>query len=323
LQKPNWRVDVKLIKFGGGVLIVLLCLALTAAFPKTVAAQTVISNADIQRLQDSIYDVSRDVAQMRSRDSSLASQLQSELDDLRDETTYLKVKLRHNEPVSRGEYNDVRDRIEDIRDRARGDSSGRYRTPSSDRPLPPQPRSEDDRSPGGTVPPSSNPNEIPVGTEFDVRLQNSLSSATAQVEDRFEATTAVDLRDERGHVLVPSGSTMRGVISSVQKATRTQRTGKLTVAFDRLTIDGRSYPIRATVTQALESEGIRGEVGKIGIGAGAGAVIGAILGGAKGALAGILIGGGGTIAATEGKDVELPAGTLLRVRLDSPIQLDR
>jgi hypothetical protein len=50
-------------------------------------------------------------------------------------------------------------------------------------------------------------------------------------------------------------------------------------------------------------------------------IIGGILGGVKGALAGILIGGGGTIAATEGKDVELPAGTVLRVRLDSGLNL--
>ena len=312
---------MKLMGFGGSFLVAVLSLALSGAAPATASAQTMVSNADIQRLQDAIYDVSREVGQLRSRDASLASQLQAELDDLRDETIYLKVKLRHNESVSQGELNDVRDRIENIRDRARGNTGGRYNTPSSDRPLPPEPRSGDDRTPSGTVRPSSNPNEIPVGTEFDVRLQNSLSSATAQVEDRFEATTAVDLRDERGRVIVPAGSTMRGVISSVQKATRTQRTGKLTVAFDRVTIDGRSYPMRATVTQALESEGIRGEAGKIGIGAGAGAVIGAILGGAKGALAGILIGGGGTIAATEGKDVELPAGTMLRVRLDSPIQL--
>jgi hypothetical protein len=162
-----------------------------------------------------------------------------------------------------------------------------------------------------------------VGTEFDVRLQTSLSSGTAQVEDRFDATTLVDLRDERGKVIVPAGSTMRGIISSVTKATRTERTGKMTVAFDRVTIDGRNYPMRATVTQAIESEGIRGEKEKIGIGAGAGAVIGAILGGVKGALAGILIGGGGTIVATEGKDVELPAGTVLRVRLDSPLQLQK
>jgi enamine deaminase RidA (YjgF/YER057c/UK114 family) len=170
---------------------------------------------------------------------------------------------------------------------------------------------------------SQNPNEIPVATEFDVRLQNPLSSKTSQVEDRFEATTMVDLRDERGRVMVPAGSVMRGVVSSVNRATRTDRKGAMTVAFDRVTINGRSYPIRATVSQALESEGIMGEKQKIGIGAGAGAILGAILGGAKGALAGILIGGGGTIAATEGKDVELPAGTVLRVRLDSPLVLGR
>jgi hypothetical protein len=33
----------------------------------------------------------------------------------------------------------------------------------------------------------------------------------------------------------------------------------MTVAFDRVTINGRSYPMRGTVTQAVESEGIKGE----------------------------------------------------------------
>ena len=56
-----------------------------------------MTSADIQRLQDQIYDVSRDVSQMRSRDSATSSQLQSELDDARDEVTYLKVKLQRNE----------------------------------------------------------------------------------------------------------------------------------------------------------------------------------------------------------------------------------
>ena len=111
---------------------------------------------------------------------------------------------------------------------------------------------------------------------------------------------------------------MRGVVSSVTKTTRMERKGSLTVAFDQVTIRGRSYPMRGTVTQALESEGIKGEAPKIGAGAGIGAIIGGIIGGVKGALLGVLIGGGGTIAATEGKDVTLPAGTILRVRLDTP-----
>ena len=229
----------------------------------------------------------------------------------------MKVKLRKNERVDRNEYLDLRDRIDAIRSRARGDAAfgGSPTSPSGA-------AARDDRpaSPASTAGRTQSTNDIPVGTEFDVRLSNALSSATAQVEDRFEATTMVDLR-QGNRVVVPAGSVMRGVVSSVKKAGRIERTGSMTVAFDRLTIGTRSYPIRATVTEAIESEGIKGEAGKIGAGAGVGAVIGAILGGAKGALAGILIGGGGTIAATEGKDVELAPGTVLRVRMDSGLNV--
>jgi hypothetical protein len=310
------------MRFSGPLL---LALALTGGFAQTSAAQvsqTDPGTADVQRLQDSINDASRDISQARSRDASLASQLQRELDDVRDQVVYLKVKAQKGEPIAHSEYSDVRDRIENIRARARGDSTGGYTPPAGT-------RTGDDRStyptssPTGTVGRSSNPNEIPVGTEFDVRLQTPLSSKTAQVEDRFEATTAIDLKDADGRVIVPAGSVMRGVVSAVNKAGHIERKGSLQVAFDRITVNGRSYTTRATVTQALESEGIAGEKEKIGIGAGAGAILGAILGGVKGAVAGILIGGGGTIAATEGKDVDLPAGTLLRVRLDTPINLQR
>lgn len=284
------------------------------------AAQAAVTSTDVQRLQDNVYDASRDIAELRTHDAALASRLQGELDDARDEAVYLKVKLRKNEPIARTEYSSLRDRIDSIRSRARGDSTGGSTPPAGTSDTP---RASEPARPAPTIGRSQNPNEAPVGTEFDVRLQNTLSSGTAQPEDRFEATTMVDLRDERGRVMIPSGSVMRGVVSSVHKATRTERKGSLTVAFDRVTVNGRSYPMRATVTQALESEGISGEKEKIGIGAGAGAILGAILGGAKGALAGILIGGGGTIAATEGKDVELPTGTVLRVRLDSALNLQR
>jgi hypothetical protein len=303
---------VKVLRTSG---LVLFLFALGAVVPSGAAAQTNVTTTDIERLQDNIYDASRDIAQVRSRDSSLASQLQGELDDVRDEAIYLKVKLRKREPISRTEYADVRDRIENIRNRARGDATGSYSSAG-------RARSSADDQPASAVR-SANPNEVPVGTEFDVRLQNSLSSGTTQVEDRFEATTVVDILDDGNRMLVPAGSVVRGVVSSVIKAGRLERKGALTLAFDQITIKGRSYPMRAMVVQAIESEGIRGEKAKIGVGAGAGAIIGGILGGMKGALAGVLIGGGGTIAATEGKDVELPAGTILRLRMDSELNLGR
>ena len=304
---------MKAIKLSGRVGIV-LALALIASLSGAVSAQTTAtSSAEIQRLQDNVYEASRDVTQLRTRDSALASQLQGELDDARDEAVYFKVKLRKNERIDRNEYLELRDRIDAIRNRARGDIAAS--------PTRSSPAARDDRPASTTGRADSTTYDIPVGTEFDVRLSNALSSATAQVEDRFEATTMVDLR-QGNRVVVPAGSVMRGVISSVKKAGRIERTGSLTVAFDRLTVGTRSFPIRATVTDAIESQGIKGEAGKIGAGAGVGAVIGAILGGAKGAAIGATAGaGGGTAAVMAGdrKEVTLAIGTPMTVSILSPV----
>ena len=153
-----------------------------------------------------------------------------------------------------------------------------------------------------------------------MRLQNSLNSGTTQVEDRFEGTTLVDL-NVNGRTVIPAGSVVRGVVTAVEPATRTNRTARMTVSFDQVTANGRIYPMRGTVTQAIEGEGIRGEAGRAGAGAAVGGILGAVLGGVKGAVLGAVIGGGGTIAATEGKEVELPQGSVLRVRIDAPLQI--
>jgi len=273
------------------VFIALLLSALVAP----AAAQTPVTAADLQRLQENVTEISGSISAVRSRDAQLASSLQKRLDDLSDEIIYLKVKLRKESSVTRGEYIDLLDRIDRLRSEARN---------------PPAPVPE--RRESAT--------EIPVGTEFDVRLQSHLNSGTAKVEDRFDATTLAPF-GKNGRVLVPAGSVMRGIVSAVTPAGRgLDRKGSMTLLFDRFTIDGRTYSIRATVEQALQGEN---DNAKIATGAGVGAILGGILGGFKGALAGILIGGGGTIAATEGSDVDLPAGTVLRVRLDAPLDVAR
>ena len=159
---------------------------------------------------------------------------------------------------------------------------------------------------------------VPAGQELDVRLGTTLSSKTAKVEQRFETTTVADLM-QNGNVLIPAGSTVRGVVSAVDPADRLHRAGSLTLSFDDLTVRGRTYPMRAMATNVFESGGIREEAGTAGIGAGAGAIVGGILGGLKGAILGAVIGAGGAIAATEGKDIDLPAGSIIRIRLDQPV----
>ena len=210
------------------------------------------------------------------------------------------MKLRKEHQVPRADYLDLRDRIDDVRVRASGDRPGRLGKRSTARPRV-----------------SSSDGVIPVGTEIDVRLQDGLSSGRNQVEDRFRATTVVDLMSG-DRVADPGRSELRGIVSSVDKAGRIDRKGQMTLTFDQLTINGRDYPIQGTVIDAIEGEGVKGEAAKIGTAAGVGAIIGGILGGVKGAIAGILIGGGGIAAATPGKDVELEPGTILRIRLDQP-----
>jgi hypothetical protein len=243
---------------------------------------------------------------------------QQEMNEIRDDLGYLRVKARRGETVTRTDRQRLSDRVERFLTRINNNNAanrgGVYDrgtgTRAGDRSTD---RSNDRIGSMRTL-------EIPSGTEVDVRLVTGLTSDTAQVEDRVEATTMVDLY--RGNdMIVPAGSVLTGWVTSVDRASRTDRKGSLTLEFNRLEVNGRTYDTRAFVTQALESEGLKGEVARIGAGSAIGAIIGGILGGTKGAIAGVLIGGGGVIAATEGKDVHLAEGTVLRVRFDSAVPL--
>ena len=97
--------------------------ALLVVATSVASAQQSVSTSDIQRLQDQVHQAGSDVTRLRSTDSTQASHLDTELDDLRDEVVYLKVKLRKDGTVSRSEYVDLRDRIQTLRSRARGEST--------------------------------------------------------------------------------------------------------------------------------------------------------------------------------------------------------
>jgi len=286
------------------VVVTVLMMGLTV--PAAAQRGAVNDKAEIQRLNDSAYLVERDLTSLGQRDTARAEQLQLRLGDLQEEIIYLKVKQRKEGTVQRREYADVGDRLEALR--------AEVRTAAN----PPAPVSR--RLGGNTSTPASSFVEVPVGTEMDVRLTDSLDSGKAMVEDRFEGTTVNDLRVD-GRVAIPAGAVVRGVVTAVDPATRTNRTARMTLSFDQVTVNGQAHPIRGTVTEAIEGSGIKGEAGRLGVGAGAGAVIGGLLGGVKGALLGVAIGGAGTLAATEGKEVRVPQGSVLRVRLDSPVQM--
>lgn len=273
-----------------GVLVWLAVVLLSGGRP--ASAQTSVTDADIKRLELAIADAKQDVAVLKKTDAAKAATLQKELDKLADEVTYLRVKITKEGQVPRSEYNTLRDRVDDLRTRAGA----------------------------GTAPRPAETVTVPVGTVIEVRLQSTLTSATAKVEDTFDATTVSDVT-AAGKVAVPSGSLVRGMVTAVEPAGHTDRTGSLTLFFDRITVNGRVRPMRATVVGKTEA-GAGKEAGKVTGGAVVGTIIGAVIGGGKGAAIGAIAGAGGTIAATKGTDVKVPAGSVLRIRLDEPLTID-
>lgn len=282
---------------GGTTAVLALVYALAGGLSDRVVAsaaragyQTSVSTADLRVLQREVDALHGD---LERQPDDVRSEWQADLDDIDDEVAYLRVMLRRDGTVSQREFDELRQRVERLHDRMLDGE-----------------RADNDR----------NETTISVGTEVDVRLQSSLSSDTAEVEDRFYATVIEDLRIDN-QVVIPAGAEVRGIVSAVDRSSRTDRSASLTLAFDQLVAHGRTYPVRLTLTDSQES-GIRDEATRIGLGAGVGGVIGGLLGGTRGALAGILIGGGGTVAATEGEDVELAAGTVLRARFDSAVTVE-
>jgi len=262
-------------------------------------AQATVTEADLARLDASANEIAQQIDTLKATDATLAADVEKSLTALREEIIYLRVKLRRNEPVSRNEYAALRDRLDTLRIRAQGQQ------------VTAMPVLEDDPMAKAWV--------VPVGTELDIRLQTPLNSGTSKAEDRFEATTIVDFT-MGPDVVIPAGTVVRGFVSSVSPAGRIDRKGSLTLSFDEIRFGNRSQRLRASVTQAGK---MTDDATRIGVGAAVGGIIGGLFGGGKGALIGVLVGGGGTIAATEGADVDLPAGTILRIRLDETLDVIR
>jgi hypothetical protein len=223
--------------------------------------------------------------------------------DIRNDVTWLEGQMRQRrEDPSRGDGATI-EKVQQVQQAAaalRGDIDG-----ALDRGAP--------RDSGQDA-------EIPAGTEFEVSLDQPLSSRTARIEDRAEATT-LDPIMVAGREVVPAGTPLSGIVSDVQTAERVQKDGRLTLDFRSLDLEGAATSIRTSVVSVSEQHSGGSSAKKGGLGALLGGVLGGVVGGKQGVLLGAVVGGGGTLAATKGENVELPEGTVLRLRLTETARL--
>jgi hypothetical protein len=164
---------------------------------------------------------------------------------------------------------------------------------------------------------------IPQGTEIQVMLEQPLSSETANVEDRVEASTVQAIQVD-GRTVVPAGAILTGYVAEVRSNKRLRKDGLLRLEFNTLTPEGgQPMNINSQVISVSETRQSDNTLRNGGIGAVLGAVVGGIFEGKKGAVIGAVVGGTGGALATHGQEVELPQGTLITLRLDGPMHLAR
>lgn len=163
---------------------------------------------------------------------------------------------------------------------------------------------------------------LPAGTVIFVRTTTALQSASARTGQTFDANVEESIGVDE-YTVIPSGSKLRGLVTMVTPATR-QQSGVIDIVFDRLTLpNGSTYAIRGklTSTDSAERRQINsdpnGHVVLVGGRGGIGAAI---------AAAGSSQNSNNIFAAlgnllSEGRDVNVPAGTQLAVELENSVTL--
>ena len=167
---------------------------------------------------------------------------------------------------------------------------------------------------------------LPTGTELTVRTAEDIDSSTAVVDQTFSAIVERDILGDSDDVIIPAGSHAVLVVREISSG---GTTGSPDIVLDMqsMTVSGRRYLVSTADLKRDSGTGIgknKRTAETVGGGAALGTIIGAIAGGAKGAGIGVLVGaagGAGVEVLNKGKDVRVPAETLLSFRLDKPVSL--
>ena len=285
--------------------VVSLALALALAAPAAHAYQTTSARYyDVQRLQDDLAVLDDSLAALPTSHPRYR-EFQDRADSLRQDLSQLR------DDIDRGGRNGgglsvSRDSVEALR--------GRIHSLHND---------VDNAANRSYTGRSTDALNLPEGTEMQVRLEQSLSSRTARIEDRFEATVARPVYVD-GRTVVPDGARVQGTVTVAQRAQRPVRGGKLSLSFDRLLLDdGTTVNLNSRLVQVRDDIGSNPSVKNGAIGAVLGGVLGSVLGGRTGGLVGVLLGGAGGAISSNGDDVEIPEGTVFTLQLQGRATIQR
>jgi len=195
---------------------------------------------------------------------------------------------------------------------------------------PPPPQQPEYRPPDSAPPAEySQPQDpygrvIPDGTNISIRTNENIN--TNEAGATYAAEISQDVMDPNGEVLIPRRTPARlAVVSTGESATGGH---DLALALQSIRVNGHNYTVETNTTNGgAGSTGIgknKRTAEYVGGGALLGTVIGAIAGGGKGAAIGAIAGGGagaGAQVLTKGRQINVPAESVLTFRLEQPMRL--
>ncbi len=167
---------------------------------------------------------------------------------------------------------------------------------------------------------------IPQGTNIVVRTANAIQAGSESSGQLYPASIQESVYGSSGRVAIPAGTAAKLVVSNVRGG---GATGSAELVLDLYSIDvhGEEYRVDSSSVVENNKSGVglnRRTAEMTGGGAGLGALLGAVFGGGKGAGIGALAGAGGgalTQLFTRGKQISVPAETVLTFRLEQTLVL--
>jgi type IV secretion system protein VirB10 len=194
--------------------------------------------------------------------------------------------------------------------------------------------------------PASSPNvdayTLTSGTRIAVVLKHAISTRSARENDPVYAETSFPVVSN-GHIVIPVGTYVQGVIQRTQRPGRVKGRGELVIHFNTLIFpSGYTLLLPGAIDSVpgaektdmkdkkegtIESQGTKGkDAGTVASSAGTGAAIGAVVArSAGGAGLGGVIGAGVGLASvllTRGPDVRIESGTLVDMVLERAIVVE-
>ena len=172
-----------------------------------------------------------------------------------------------------------------------------------------------------TPPPPPKPVTIPDGTVLQVRMIDSVDSASNQPGDRFRASLDTPITID-GKVVVPQGADVEGRVAELKGGGHF--TGKPAIALElaAVSVNGQRYLLRTSQYSREGSGRGKNTAEKVGGGAALGSIIGAIAGGGKGAALGGIIGagaGGGVQAASKAPQIHVASESVVSFTLQNSV----